>query len=190
LITIYLGLYLVNVGFIFSYILFGIGLDKAGNLFVIFSASFLACALLLIFLAVLNVLGFTTTIESKDLNNIIFLIFVVGIVSILGMGTILFDESDRLGAMVLAIFIVAIAFAGFFAGVILADKPAAEKEVTEKPITEKTAAERTVTVTLVEGTKTLQKEEITWLDTFIILLGISLIIAAFIAYSYALWTDF
>jgi uncharacterized membrane protein len=135
------------------------------------------------------VLGFTTTIESKDLNNIIFLIFVVGIVSTFSMGAVFSNESGHIGAIVLAIFIAAIAFAGVLAGAILTEKPAAEKEVAEKPITEKTVAERTVTVTLVERTKTLQKEEITWLDTFIILLGISLIIVAFIAYSYALWTD-
>jgi hypothetical protein len=169
----------------------GIGLDKAGRLMIIFSASYLACALLLIFLSVLNVLGFTTTIESKDLNNIIFLIFVVGIVSTFSMGAVFSNESGHIGAIVLAIFIAAIAFAGVSAGVILTDMSAAEKEVTEKVVIEKTKtiAERTVTVTLVEGTKTLQKEEITWLDTFIILLGASLIIVAFIACSYSLWTD-
>jgi uncharacterized membrane protein len=184
-----LGLHPVNVGFIFSYILSGIGLDKRESLIIIFAATILACALLLFFLAILKISGFT--IDPKDLNNILSLIFIVGLVSIFGMGTLLFDESGRLGAIVLAIFIAAIAFAGIFAGIILTEKPVAEKEVTEKPITEKTVVERTVTVTVtqVAETKILQKKEITLLDTFITLFGISLIIAMIAAYSYALLTD-
>ena len=173
-------------------------MDTARSLLAIFSASFLTCVLLLVFLSVLNLLGFAITIDPENLINIVFLIAIVGMVSILGMGAVVFDESGRIGAIVLAIFIAAIAYAGFFTGVILTEKPAAEKTVTERTVTVTQVAEtektkpitgRTVTVTLVEGTKVLQKKEITWLDAFIILFGISLIIAISVAYAYALWAN-
>ena len=188
---------LVNVSFIFSYILLGIGLDKGGSLMIIFAATTFACVLLIFFLAILEISGFAA-IDPKILTDIISLAFVVVLVSILGMGAVVFDESGRIGAIVLAIFIAAIAYAGFFTGVILTEKPAAEKTVTERTVTVTQVAEtektkpitgRTVTVTLVEGTKVLQKKEITWLDAFIILFGISLIIAISVAYAYALWAN-
>jgi glucan phosphoethanolaminetransferase (alkaline phosphatase superfamily) len=180
-------LVLVNVSFIFSYIIGEVGLDKRGSLMIIFAATTFACVLLIFFLAILEISGFAA-IDPKDLNDIISLVFVVGLVSILGVGAVVFDESGRIGAIVLAIFIAAIAYAIIFTGVILTEKPAAEKTVTETEKT-KTVTERTVTVTQVAETKTLQKKEVTWLDTFMVLLGFSLIIAMVTAYSYALWTD-
>jgi len=71
-------------------------------------------------------------------------------------------------------------YAGFSVGIILTEKPAAEKEVTEKPIAEKTVAE----------TKMWQKKEVTWLDAFITIFGVSLIIALAIVYFYESWINF
>jgi predicted permease len=162
----------------------------AAKLITIFGTSLIACMLLFLFLAIYGKLGFT--IDPKDLDNIIFLILVVGVVSILGM--VAASLAEGVEVMLLGIFIVVVAFAGFLAGVILTDSPSAEKEVAEKTIAEKTATktvtERTIAVTLVEGTKKLQKEELTLLDVFITIFGISSIIAAVIAYSYAALTGF
>jgi len=58
-------------------------LVEVRGLMLIFIASFLACMISLTYLAVLGALGFI--IDQKDLDNIIFLILVVGVVSILGM---------------------------------------------------------------------------------------------------------
>jgi hypothetical protein len=144
----------------------------------VFFASILACVVLLSSLAILYLLGFTTTIESKDLYYILFLIFIVGIVSAFSLGAVFANESIHVGAIALAIFITAIAYAGFFTGVILADKPAAEEEITEKTVTEKTAAEKTVTVT-----------EKLVAEAFIASFSILLIMVAIMVYFYALWTD-
>jgi hypothetical protein len=153
-------------------------LNSAQRLMTVFFASYLACVVLLIFVSILNVLGFTATIESKDLYYILFLIFIVGIVSAFSMGAVFANESIHVGAIALAIFITAIAYALIFTGVILADEPAAEEEITEKTVTEKTAAEKTVTVT-----------EKTVAEAFIALFGILLMMVAIIVYFYALWTD-
>jgi len=147
-------------------------LSKAGKMMFLFTAFFLACVLLAVSFIVLGTSVFA--IDSKDLDIIFFLIFVVGAVSAFGMGALHLDETGRSGAIVLAILIALIVFVGFFVVIFLAGKLAAEevieRKVIEKPITEKLVTERT---------KVLQIGE-----DFIIIFGVSLMIAAAIAYFY------
>ena len=167
-------LHLVNVGFIFSYILLGLRLGKAGGLMFIFAIFFLVCALLFVSvsLVTLKMLGFI-------IDNIILLIFAVGAFSIFGIGMLFSNERNRIRAMVITIFIAAISLAGFLAGVILLYKPAAEKPIVE----------RTAIVTPIEGAETLQKEKEALqnafkrlADDFIVIFGVLLIILLAIPY--------
>ena len=139
----------------------------------LFTAFFLACVLLAVSFIVLGTSVFA--IDSKDLDIIFFLIFVVGAVSAFGMGALHLDETGRSGAIVLAILIALIVFVGFFVVIFLAGKLAAEEEVIERKVTEKPITEKLVT----ERTKVLQIGE-----DFIIIFGVSLMIAAAIAYFY------
>ena len=148
-------------------------MSKAGKMMFLFTAFFLACVLLAVSFIVLGTSVFA--IDSKDLDIIFFLIFVVGAVSAFGMGALHLDETGRSGAIVLAILIALIVFVGFFVVIFLTGKLAAEEEVIERKVTEKPITEKLVT----ERTKVLQIGE-----DFIIIFGVSLMIAAAIAYFY------